>query len=226
MNKINNKNKNNLFVKGVLKSVRWEYDNEGKLIPHAIVSCVIDGKPENIYAHLHNKINIENLPVLYEEKRCKIFRIYDNWEEIVYIPFDRPILCIEWIQDGDTIKDAFSERSQGEMEILHVKSVDTEQPSGFYITDELYEGEWYPFEDNRYYFMCTDTNLCIGDTVLLTNKEEPLICAIHHHDSSTVLQHVDRPDICPLCGNELLQKSDYLYCTNKICPSRKIGLEE
>src|SRR5699024_704184 len=117
-------------------------------------------------ATLNNPDYIQTMPVLYKERTVWHVKSYDNWGELAYIPYHEPIADIDFILPGDVLIDTCPEKSQGEMERIIVQCIDSDR-TGFYITDSEFDGEWYPFEADRYYFANKEYGLHQGDVIIV-----------------------------------------------------------
>lgn len=204
-----------------LIDIEWQVGKSGKVVPVAVFDEITLGGVKISKATLNNPDYIQTMPVLYKERTVWHVKSYDNWGELAYIPYHEPIADIDFILPGDVLIDTCPEKSQGEMERIIVQCIDSDR-TGFYITDSEFDGEWYPFEADRYYFANKEYGLHQGDVIIVERSNDviPRIVAIHHHVTDRL---IEIPDKCPVCGHALIQDGPQLFCQNPDCNGQILG---
>lgn len=216
--------------------VEWQVGKSGKITPVGVFDEISLGGVKINKATLNNVIYMKSmLPTLYERRDVWINESYDNWGERVDISYDKPIERMDYIQEGDELVDACSERSQGELHRIQVKKLSSD---GFWITDNIYEDEWYPFEKERYYLINPIEGLQLDDTIVVERSNDviPRIIAIHHRNHVATPQNVDdvecyekrkntfnTPERCPICNHSVKQVGPQLFCQNPNCQAQLLG---
>lgn len=222
--------------------IEWQVGKNGTIVPVGVFDEISLGGVKITRATLNNIEYMKNLPVLYSERSVWINRSYDNWGELAYVPFYRifhktnaPIRSVEYIREGDILIDSHPERSHSELEQLTVKKVFDD---GFWIHDDEYDGEWYPFEEGRYYLLNQTPGLQADDFIIVERSNDviPKIIAIHHRDNgvkqqdlSLQIQYMKRqetfqaPLVCPVCGSTIKKIGPQIFCQNPNCSARKLG---
>lgn len=225
--------------------VEWQVGKNGTIVPVGVFDEISLGGVKITRATLNNIEYMKNLPVLYSERNVWINRSYDSWGELAYVPFYRifhktnaPITIMEYIHEGDKIIDGYPEKSHTKLEEFTVKKVSND---GFWISDDKYDNEWYPFEEGRYYLLNQTPGLQADDTIIVERSNDviPKIVAIHHRDNgvkqqdfSLQIQYMKRqetfqaPHICPVCGSTVKKIGPQIFCENPNCSARKLGLFE
>lgn len=204
-----------------LIDIEWQVGKSGKVVPVAVFDEITLGGVKISKATLNNPDYIQTMPVLYKERTVWHVKSYDNWGELAYIPYHEPIADIDFILPGDVLIDTCPEKSQGEMERIIVQCIDSDR-TGFYITDSEFDGEWYPFEADRYYFANKEYGLHQGDVIIVERSNDviPRIVAIHHHVTDRL---IEIPDKCPVCGHALILDGPQLFCQNPDCSGQILG---
>ena len=204
-----------------LIDIEWQVGKSGKVVPVAVFDEITLGGVKISKATLNNPDYIQTMPVLYKERTVWHVKSYDNWGELAYIPYHEPIADIDFILPGDVLIDTCPEKSQGEMERIIVQCIDSDR-TGFYITDSEFDGEWYPFEADRYYFANKEYGLHQGDVIIVERSNDviPRIVAIHHHVTDRL---IEIPDKCPVCGHALILDGPQLFCQNPDCNGQILG---
>lgn len=204
-----------------LQNVEWQIGKSGKVVPVAVFDEVTLGGVKITRATLNNPDYIQTLPVLYKERNVWHCKSYDNRGELAYIPYHKSISDIDYILPGDVLIDTCPDKSQGEMTNITVKNIDNDR-TGFYITDIEFDGEWYPFETDRYYFADKECGLHQGDVIMVERSNDviPRIVVVHHHETDGL---IEIPDKCPICGQTLIQDGPQLFCQNPDCNGQILG---
>ena len=115
--------------------IEWQVGKSGKITPVGVFDEITLGGVKINRATLNNAIYIKYvLPLLYERRDVWINESYDNWEERIDIPFDKPIERMDYIQEGDELVDAYPQRSQSELHRIKVKEVSND---GFLINNGI-----------------------------------------------------------------------------------------
>lgn len=222
-----------------INHIEWQVGKSGKVTPVAVFDEVSLGGTKITKATLNNYDYMKNLPVLYDYRSVWINASYDNWGQSMMIPYEKAIESNDYIIQGDILIDSHPERSQGEMTRI---MVDKKADDGFYITDvenegNIYGGEWYPFEEDRY-FLVPDQGLKMDDTIIVERSNDviPRIVAIkcrgncvYTDDMETTIRNAKRkqsfeePKICPVCGENLVQEGPLHFCKNPTCSAQIKG---
>lgn len=209
-----------------LIDIEWQVGKSGKVVPVAVFDEIALGGVKISKATLNNPDYIQTLPTLYKERTIWRCKSYDTWGELVYIPNQEAISDIDYISPGDVLIDTRHEKTSSEMETITVKNIDSER-TGFYISDREYDGEWYPFEEGRYYFANKEYGLRPADTIIVERSNDviPRIVAIHHHHRwlSNTNNYIEIPSTCPVCGHALVQIGPQLFCQNPNCSGQILG---
>lgn len=210
-----------LYALTTLKDIEWQVGKSGKVVPVAVFDEISLGGVKITKATLNNPDYIQTLPTLYKERTVWRDKSYDTWGELVHIPYQEAISDIDYIMPGDVLIDTHPEKTSSEMDSITVKKIDSER-AGFYISDCEYDGEWYPFEKDRYYFADKEYGLHEGDTIIVERSNDviPRIVAIHHHNTDNPIKI---PSTCPVCGHVLVQNGPQLFCQNSDCNGQILG---
>lgn len=210
-----------LYALTTLKDIEWQVGKSGKVVPVAVFDEISLGGVKITKATLNNPDYIQTLPTLYKERTVWRDKSYDTWGELVHIPYQEAISDIDYIMPGDVLIDTHPEKTSSEMDSITVKKIDSER-AGFYISDCEYDGEWYPFEKDRYYFADKEYGLHEGDTIIVERSNDviPRIVAIHHHVTDRL---IEIPDKCPVCGHALILDGPQLFCQNPDCSGQILG---
>ena len=216
--------------------IEWQVGKSGKITPVGVFDEITLGGVKINRATLNNAIYIKYvLPLLYERRDVWINESYDNWEERIDIPFDKPIERMDYIQEGDELVDAYPQRSQSELHRIKVKEVSND---GFLINNGIYGDEWYPFEEDRYFLINPVEGLQIDDTIVVERSNDviPRIVAIHHRNHCLYPQDMDAneryeerkntfntPETCPVCGHGVKQIGPQIFCQNPNCQAQLLG---
>lgn len=210
-----------LYALTTLKDIEWQVGKSGKVVPVAVFDEISLGGVKITKATLNNPDYIQTLPTLYKERTVWRDKSYDTWGELVHIPYQEAISDIDYIMPGDVLIDTHPEKTPSEMDSITVKKIDSER-AGFYISDCEYDGEWYPFEKDRYYFADKEYGLHEGDTIIVERSNDviPRIVAIHHHNTDNPIKI---PSTCPVCGHALVQNGPQLFCQNSDCNGQILG---
>lgn len=210
-----------LYALTTLKDIEWQVGKSGKVVPVAVFDEISLGGVKITKATLNNPDYIQTLPTLYKERTVWRDKSYDTWGELVHIPYQEAISDIDYIMPGDVLIDTHPERTSSEMSTIIVKNLDDDR-TGFYISDKEYDGEWYPFEEGRYYFANKEYGLHQGDVIIVERSNDviPRIVAIHHHVTDRL---IEIPDKCPVCGHALIQDGPQLFCQNPDCNGQILG---
>ena len=204
-----------------MNNIEWQVGKSGKVTPVAVFDEISLGGVKITRATLNNEAYINSLPVLNIERSVWINEPYDTWGELAVIPLNKPLERIEYIQAGDVLIDDKPEKSVGELHRITVKRVGED---GFYISNPIYEDEWYPFERNRYYLVNTDKGLHYRDAIIVERSNDviPRIVAIHHHEPQKE-NLFTTPTKCPVCGHNLVYDGNQLFCQNINCKAQLLG---
>ena len=204
-----------------LIDIEWQVGKSGKVVPVAVFDEITLGGVKISKATLNNPDYIQTMPVLYKERTVWHVKSYDNWGELAYIPYQEAITDIDYIMPEDVLIDTHPEKTSSEMSTITVKNLDNDR-TGFYITDSEFDGEWYPFEADRYYFANKEYGLRQGDVIIVERSNDviPRIVAIHHHVTDRL---IEIPDKCPVCGHALIQDGPQLFCQNPDCGGQILG---
>lgn len=214
--------------------VEWQVGKNGTIVPVAVFDEISLGGVKITRATLNNYEYMKKLPTLYKRRDVWIIESYDNWGQRVDIPLNKPIERVEYLQEGDILIDTKYETAQGESncrKIIVGKTVrDTQHNNdGFYIKEPAeYNGEWYPFEKERY-FLCDTQKLQSNDIIVVERSNDviPRIVAIHHHQSLSPDDDKDKsfhaPKTCPICGHPVEVKTPLIFCQNPHCSARRLG---
>lgn len=204
-----------------LMDIEWQVGKSGKVVPVAVFDEISLGGVKITKATLNNLDYIQTLPTLYKERTIWRCKSYDTWGELAYIPYHESIKDIDYILPGDVLIDTHPEKTSSEMSTIIVKNLDDDR-TGFYISDKEYDGEWYPFEEGRYYFANKEYGLHQGDVIIVERSNDviPRIVAIHHHVTDRL---IEIPDKCPVCGHALIQDGPQLFCQNPDCNGQILG---
>lgn len=222
--------------------VEWQVGKSGRLSPVAVFDEISLGSTKITKATLNNIDYMKKLPVEYITKRIWYVKPYGSWHQLLDLPLNKPIESMDYIQHGDIIRDAFPERSQGGLETFKVSGCAAD---GFWIEDiesegSIYDGEWYTFEKNRYYFVNQNTGLKFNDIIVVERSNDviPRIVAIKKHQDTlyydpkepesfnpTVekINSFEVPKICPVCGHPVEERYPLHYCTNPLCEAQIKG---
>lgn len=214
----------------------WQVGKSGKITPVGVFDEISLGGVKMNKATLNNVIYMKSmLPTLYERRDVWINESYDNWGQTIDIPYNKPIERMDYIQEGDELVDAYSERSQGKLHRMQVKKVSSD---GFWITDNIYEDEWYPFEKDRYFLINTIEGLQMDDAIVVERSNDviPRIIAIHHRNHVATPQDMEAlerfkkrrstfntPERCPICNHSVKQVGPQLFCQNPNCQAQLLG---
>lgn len=220
--------------------IEWQVGKTGKVTPVAVFNEISLGGTKITRATLNNYDYMQSLPVLGETRIVWEETEYDNWMVVKNFGKDRPFTQLEQIQEGDILEDLYPEKSQGEMRQIKVKKIDIKL-NGFWIEDiensGMYDGEWYPFEEGRYYPI-PEKGLRMDDTIIVERSNDviPRIIAIKNHNTCVFPQDKEvgitieakmdsfkEPKICPDCGHELKKEGPLHYCMNPLCKSQVKG---
>lgn len=204
-----------------LMDIEWQVGKSGKVVPVAVFDEISLGGVKITKATLNNPDYIQTLPTLYKERTVWRDKSYDTWGELAYIPYHESIKDIDYILPGDVLIDTHPEKTSSEMSTIIVKNLDDDR-TGFYISDKEYDGEWYPFEADRYYLANKEYGLHEGDTIIVERSNDviPRIVAIHHHNT---VNPIKIPSTCPVCGHALVQNGPQLFCQNPDCNGQILG---
>lgn len=210
-----------LYALTTLKDIEWQVGKSGKVVPVAVFDEISLGGVKITKATLNNPDYIQTMPALYKERTIWRCKSYDTWGELAYIPYHESIKDIDYILPGDVLIDTHPEKTSSEMSTIIVKNLDDDR-TGFYISDKEYDGEWYPFEEGRYYFANKEYGLHQGDVIIVERSNDviPRIVAIHHHVTDRL---IEIPDKCPVCGHALILDGPQLFCQNPDCSGQILG---
>lgn len=206
-----------LQAKTRIDHVEWQVGASGRITPVAVFDEISLGGVKINKATLNNIDYMKNLTVT----------LYD---------YKQPITLIDMIAPGDVLYDSQYMKSQGEddCQFIIVKAVEED---GFYIDGE-YAGEWYPFEEDRYYFVKESKGLQMDDIIIVERSNDviPRIIGIEKRGSFAYQQDwgtyqilkqreltFKEPTVCPVCGKPTIQKGPLTYCQNPSCSAQILG---
>lgn len=224
-----------------IDNIEWQVGKTGKVTPVAVFNEISLGGTKITRATLNNYEYMQSLPVLGETRTVWEYTEYDNWMVVKNFGKDRPFTQIGQIQEGDILEDLHPEKSQGEMKHIKVKKLDISL-NGFWIEDiendsKMYDGEWYPFEEGRYYPV-PEKGLRWDDTIIVERSNDviPRIVAIKNHNACIYPQDKEKiaiidakiesfkePKYCPSCGQKLKKEGPLHFCINPLCESQVKG---
>ena len=217
--------------------VEWQIGKSGRVTPVAVFDEISLGGTKITRATLNNYDYMQQLPVLRIRKDFIHHKPYDSWKETALFPLDKTIEDISQIQENDVLCDSQPEKNQGDLELFKVSELGSD---GFYIEDfvngGLFNGEWIPFEKNRFYFT-SPKGLYSDDQIIVERSNDviPRIVAIDYHQyrfkckEETLEERVERnktflaPKVCPVCGAPLVEAYPLHYCDNPFCAAQMKG---
>lgn len=219
--------------------VEWQTGKSGRLTPVAVFDEISLGGVNITRATLNNYDYMKNLSVLNEYRMITRSESYDTWQERHCYGKNMPFDTIEAIHVGDILEDLKPEESQGEMKYIKVSLLSAD---GFWIEDiqnegNMYCGEWYPFEENRY-CLIPNPGLKMDDIIIVERSNDviPRIIGILNHQNIIYQQDMEitkkvqerklsfeAPTVCPDCGGKVTEQYPLHFCTNNFCPSQMKG---